>query len=66
MFEWILIALIVAAIFYAGDLPKLKQYMDERTKAIMEKAKEKKNELEAQMKSKQSKDKNAKSDDSEN
>ena len=32
----------------------------------MEKAKEKKNELEAQMKSKQSKDKNAKSDDSEN
>lgn len=49
MLEWILIILAVAAIFYAGDLPKLKVYLEEKSKKAIEKAKEKRDEIEAKM-----------------
>lgn len=49
MFEWILIIIIVAAIFFAGDLPKLKSFMEEKGKAALNKAKDKKTELESKM-----------------
>mgnify|MGYP000766467330 CR=1 FL=1 len=52
MFEWILIILVVAAIFYAGDLPKVKAFLQEKGKIVAEKAKEKKAELEAKAKEK--------------
>lgn len=52
MFEWILIILVVAAIFYAGDLPKVKAFLQEKSKIVAEKAKEKKVELEAKAKEK--------------
>ena len=53
MFEWILIILVVAAIFYAGDLPKVKAFLQEKGKIVAEKAKEKKVELEAKTKDKE-------------
>lgn len=49
MLEWILIILIVAAIFFAEDLPKLKSYLDEKKQKAIEKAKEKKAEFEAKI-----------------
>lgn len=49
MLEWILIILVVAAIFYAGDLPKVKAFIEEKGKVVAEKAKEKKAELEVKM-----------------
>ena len=59
MFEWIIIALVIAAIFYAGDLPKLKSFLDDKTKLLFEKAKEKKTELENQIKNKSTKGNNS-------
>ena len=49
MLEWILIILAVAAVFYAGDLPKLKAYIEDKSKVALEKAKEKKAEIESKM-----------------
>lgn len=49
MLEWILIILAVAAIFYAGDLPKLKAYLEDKSKKAIEKAKEKRAEIEAKI-----------------
>ena len=49
MFTWILIALAVAAIFYANELPRLKELLQEKAKIVAEKAKEKKLEIEAKV-----------------
>lgn len=49
MFEWILIAIVIVAIFYAGDLPKFRAFAEEKIKLLSEKAKEKKSEVEAKM-----------------
>lgn len=49
MFEWILIAIVIVAIFYAGDLPKFRAFVESKMKVLGEKAKEKKSEVEAKM-----------------
>lgn len=64
MFEWILIALVIAAIFYAGDLPKIKAFLSDKFKMLEAKAMEKKAELEAKTTKNKSKDSAKKSDDS--
>ena len=50
MLEWILIILVLAAIFGASSLPKLKLILETRTKEMVEKAKAKKLELEEKIK----------------
>lgn len=64
MFEWILIALVIAAIFYAGDLPKIKEFLKLKFKDLEKKAIEKKVELEAKAAKKNPKDSTKKSGDS--
>lgn len=64
MFEWILIALVIAAIFYAGDLPKLRDFLKDKFKLLEAKAMEKKAEIEAKAKQNKKKDSTKKSDDS--
>lgn len=49
MLEWMLIILAVAAIFYAGDLPRLRAYLEEKSQKAIEKAKEKKAEIESKI-----------------
>lgn len=45
MFEWILITLAVVAIFYAGDLPKVRAFIEQKGKHLLEKAKDKTTEI---------------------
>lgn len=45
MLEWILIILVIAAIFYASDLPKLRDAAKDYALKLIETAKEKKAEL---------------------
>lgn len=49
MLDWIIIILVVAAVFYAGDLPKVKAFLLEKSKLLAAKAKEKKAEVENKM-----------------
>lgn len=56
MFEWIIIILVLAAIFYASDLPKLRDLTKAYIQKLIETAKEKKSEFQNKTEAEKDKD----------